>query len=156
MLRPTLRSLRKRLRSSTSNSRNLHRVCVVGSGPAGFYATEELLKTKIDVRVDILERFPTPHGLIRYGVAPDHPEVKLVSKKFDEIAHDKRVRFFGNVTVGVDVHFDELKHYYDAIVLAYGAEEDRALGISGEDSKQIHSAKYARVHRLCANLIPIF
>jgi adrenodoxin-NADP+ reductase len=143
MLRQVVRSFCRTSHRRISHRRHLHRVCVVGSGPAGFYTAEELLKTKLDVKIDILERLPAPFGLVRYGVAPDHPEVKLVSHKFEEIAQDPRVRYFGNVGVGKDVSIEDLKQHYDAIVLAYGADDDRRLGVRGEDLKNIHGAKYA-------------
>lgn len=118
-------------------------MAIVGSGPAGFYTAEELFKSKLDVKVDILERLPTPFGLVRFGVAPDHPEVKLVSHKFEEIAQDERVRYFGNVSLGKDVSISDLKHHYDIVVLAYGADDDRKLGIPGEELSNVHGARYA-------------
>jgi len=118
--------------------RSVFRVAVVGSGPAGFYATEEILHAKgladQSPRVDLFDKYPTPTGLVRYGVAPDHPEVKIVDKKFDELLADERVRFFGNVAVGQDVSVDDLRQNYDAVVLSYGADTDRKLSIPGEDS----------------------
>jgi ferredoxin--NADP+ reductase len=109
------------------------RVAVVGSGPAGFYAAAALLASDLDVAVDLIERLPTPWGLVRLGVAPDHPNIKAVSRAFERTAADPRFRFFGNVEVGRDVTHEELRERYDAIVYAFGAQTDRRLGIPGED-----------------------
>ncbi|KAJ1675979.1 NADPH-adrenodoxin reductase [Spiromyces aspiralis] len=87
-----------------------------------------------DVRIDIYEKYPIPHGLVRYGVAPDHPEVKMCMNKFDQVAADKQVRYFGNVEVGMpQLPLERLRSIYDAVVLCYGAAHDRRLGIEGED-----------------------
>ena len=106
---------------------------VVGSGPAGFYAAEALVKARDDVRVDVLDRLPTPYGLVRSGVAPDHQGTKNVWRVFARTAARERVRFLGNVDVGRDVSLAELRDMYDAVVLAVGASVDRKLGINGED-----------------------
>eukprot|EP00878_Enallax_costatus_P014682 GHUV01015358.1.p1 GENE.GHUV01015358.1~~GHUV01015358.1.p1 ORF type:complete len:463 (+),score=138.55 GHUV01015358.1:726-2114(+) len=103
-------------------------VCIVGSGPAGFYTADK-------------DRLPTPFGLVRTGVAPDHGDTKNVTNQFTRIAQDPRVNFFGNVTVGRDVSYQELKQLYSAVVLAYGAESDRRLNIPGEDSKGVFAAR---------------
>nr|XP_032823223.1 NADPH:adrenodoxin oxidoreductase, mitochondrial [Petromyzon marinus] len=116
-------------------------VCIVGSGPAGFYTAQHLLKHQQAVRVDMFERLPVPFGLVRFGVAPDHPEVKNVINTFTQTARSERFRFLGNVTVGRDVSVEELRHAYHAIVLSYGAEDDRALGIPGEDLRGVYSAR---------------
>jgi ferredoxin--NADP+ reductase len=110
------------------------RVAVVGSGPAGFYAAAALLASddpKVDV--DLIERLPTPWGLVRLGVAPDHPNIKAVSRAFEKTAMQPGFRFFGNVEVGRDVTHDELRSLYDAVVYAVGAQTDRRMGIPGED-----------------------
>src|SRR5436190_4038007 len=109
------------------------RVAVVGSGPAGFYAAGALLGADIPVEVDMIERLPTPWGLVRLGVAPDHPKIKSVSRAFEKIAARDGFRFLGNVEVGRDVHHDELLELYDAVVYAVGAQSDRRMGIPGED-----------------------
>jgi ferredoxin--NADP+ reductase len=109
------------------------RVAVVGSGPAGFYAAQSLLAADSPAEVDVIERLPTPWGLVRLGVAPDHPELKAVSRVFEKIARDDGFRFFGNVQVGRDVTHAELTRLYDAVVYAVGAQTDRRLGIPGED-----------------------
>ena len=109
-------------------------LAIVGSGPAGFYTAEAVLKAMgEDVRIDIIDRLPTPYGLIRAGVAPDHQSIKAVSKRYDQVATDPRVRFVGHVMVGEDISIDELTALYDDVVLAVGAPHDRALGIPGED-----------------------
>jgi len=109
------------------------RVAVVGSGPAGFYAAGQLLGSGFRVEVDVIERLPTPWGLVRLGVAPDHPEIKAVSRVFEKIARASGFRFFGNVEVGRDVSPAELALLYDAVIFAVGAQSDRRLGIPGEE-----------------------
>ena len=106
------------------------RVAVVGSGPAAFYAAGHLLASE-DPRaeVDLIERLPTPWGLVRLGVAPDHPNLKTVSRAFEKIALRPGFRFLGNVEVGRDVSHDELVALYDAVVYAVGSQTDRRLGI---------------------------
>ena len=115
-----------------------YHVAIVGSGPSGFFAAASLLKAAdasddIDVVVDMLEMLPTPWGLVRSGVAPDHPKIKSISKQFEKTADDPRFRFFGNVVVGEHVQSSELAERYDAVVYAVGAQSDRALNIPGED-----------------------
>jgi ferredoxin--NADP+ reductase len=109
------------------------RVAVVGSGPAGFYAAGHLLQSDLPVEVDMIERLPTPWGLVRLGVAPDHPNIKAVSRAFERIAAQPGFRFLGNVTVGRDLTHEDLSRLYDAVVYAVGAQTDRRLGIPGED-----------------------
>jgi ferredoxin/flavodoxin---NADP+ reductase len=109
------------------------RVAVVGSGPAGFYAAGHLLASDLPVEVDMVERLPTPWGLVRLGVAPDHPNIKAVSRAFEKIAAQPGFRFFGNVELGCDVTHEELTRLYEAVVYAVGAQTDRRLGIPGED-----------------------
>ena len=109
------------------------RVAVVGSGPAGFYAANALLTAEPPAEVDMLERLPTPWGLVRLGVAPDHPKLKEVSRAFERTAQRPGFRFFGNVELGRDVTHEDLARVYDAVVYAVGAQTDRRLGIPGED-----------------------
>jgi ferredoxin--NADP+ reductase len=110
------------------------RVAVVGSGPAGFYAADALLKSEDpQVEVDMIERLPTPWGLVRLGVAPDHENIKAVSRAFEKIAARPGFRFFGNVEVGKDVSHEELMRLYDAVLYSVGAQTDRHMGIPGED-----------------------
>lgn len=114
---------------------------IVGSGPAGFYTAEAALKAfGEDVSVDIIDRLPTPYGLIRSGVAPDHQSIKAVSKRYDQVASDKRVRFLGNVTIGDDLSIDDLRNCYDHVILATGAPHDRMLGIEGEDLPGVYGS----------------
>jgi ferredoxin/flavodoxin---NADP+ reductase len=114
-------------------SENALRIAVVGSGPAGFYAAGALLDADIPVEVDMIERLPTPWGLVRLGVAPDHPKLKTVSRAFERIALKPGFRFFGNVEVGRDLSHVDLTRLYDAVIYAFGAQSDRRLGIPGED-----------------------
>ncbi|ORW94404.1 NADP oxidoreductase [Mycobacterium sp. IEC1808] len=116
----------------------LYHVAIVGSGPSGFFAAASLLKAAdasedIDVAIDILEMLPTPWGLVRSGVAPDHPKIKSISKQFEKTAEDPRLRFFGNVVVGEHVSAAELAERYHAVIYAIGAQSDRSLKIPGED-----------------------
>ncbi|ARG55583.1 MULTISPECIES: FAD-dependent oxidoreductase [Mycobacterium] len=115
-----------------------YHVAIVGSGPSGFFAAASLLKAAdtadhIDVAVDMLEMLPTPWGLVRSGVAPDHPKIKSISKTFEKTADDPRFRFFGNIVVGEHVSPAELAERYDAVVYAVGAQSDKPLDIPGED-----------------------
>lgn len=120
------------------------RICIVGSGPAGFYLTQNLLKLRqtMPVTIDIVEKAPVPFGLVRYGVAPDHPEVKNVINTFTKIAEHEHVRFIGNVHIGQTIRLKELQEFYHIIVLAYGSSVERALNISGEKNLgNVFSAK---------------
>ena len=116
------------------------RVAIIGSGPSGFYAAEALLQSEHTTEVDILERLPVPYGLVRYGVAPDHPRLKDVANTYAEIARDPRFSFIGNVTFGTDFTLPELADCYHAVILATGATTDRKLGIPGEDIQGSHAA----------------
>ncbi|MBV9352252.1 MAG: FAD-dependent oxidoreductase [Mycobacterium sp.] len=115
-----------------------YHVAIVGSGPSGFFAAASLLKAAdsadgIDVAVDMLEMLPTPWGLVRSGVAPDHPKIKSISRQFEKTGEDPRFRFFGNVVVGKHVEVAELAEQYDAVIYAVGAQSDKSLNIPGED-----------------------
>ncbi len=112
---------------------NPFRVAIVGSGPSGFYAAEALIKSDIVVKVDMLERLPSPYGLVRSGVAPDHPKLKQAILLYDKIAQSPEFNLIANVTVGKDISVDELRDSHHAIIFTCGAESDRRLGISGED-----------------------
>ena len=116
------------------------RVAIVGSGPSGCYAAGHVLKARPDAEVDLLERLPTPWGLVRGGVAPDHPKIKSVTRVYEKTAADPRLRFFGNVEVGRDVTHEELASWYDAVVYAVGTAGARPLAIPGEDLAGSHSA----------------
>uniref|UniRef100_A0A3Q4AP66 NADPH:adrenodoxin oxidoreductase, mitochondrial n=1 Tax=Mola mola TaxID=94237 RepID=A0A3Q4AP66_MOLML len=117
------------------------KVCVVGSGPAGFYTAQHLIRARRDLEVDIYERLPVPFGLVRFGVAPDHPEVKNVINTFTQTAKHSNCSFYGNVNVGKDVSVEELKQAYHAVILSYGAEGNRSMGVPGEDLAGVYSAK---------------
>lgn len=112
-------------------------VAIVGTGPAGFYTAESLLRSGLDARIDLIERLPTPFGLVRGGVAPDHQKTKQVIRAYERTAGDARVRYYGHVEVGADVGLAELRALYDAVVLAIGAPGDRRLGIPGEDKQNV-------------------
>ncbi|ONK65665.1 uncharacterized protein A4U43_C07F39420 [Asparagus officinalis] len=143
--------------SSLQSLRLLH-VCIIGSGPAGFYTAEKMLKADDKVEIDILDRLPTPFGLVRSGVAPDHPETKIVVNQFTRVATNERCSFYGNVSLGNSVSLPELRQIYDIVVLAYGAESDRSLGVLGEDLRGIYSARefvwWYNGHPDCYNLEP--
>jgi ferredoxin/flavodoxin---NADP+ reductase len=117
------------------------RVAIVGSGPAGFYMAEHVLKhERTHAEVDMFDRLPTPYGLVRFGVAPDHPKIKSVIRVYEKTAARPEFRFFGNVEVGTDITVEELQQRYHAVVFAYGTATDRQLGISGEDLPGSHPA----------------
>jgi ferredoxin/flavodoxin---NADP+ reductase len=122
-------------------TRTVKKVAVVGAGPAGLYAAEALLnKPGLTLTVDVLDRFPTPFGLVRDGVAPDHQSIKAVTRVLDRTLADPRVRLFGNVAFGVDLHHRDLKRHYDQIVYAVGAQADRRMSIPGEGLPNSHAA----------------
>jgi ferredoxin/flavodoxin---NADP+ reductase len=117
------------------------RAAIVGSGPAGFYAAESLFAhPEVAVEVDMFDRLPTPFGLVRAGVAPDHPKIKNVIKRYEKTAANDGFRFFGNVDVGREITVADLERHYNAIVYAYGTATDRQLGIPGEELPGSHAA----------------
>jgi ferredoxin/flavodoxin---NADP+ reductase len=117
------------------------RVAIIGAGPAGFYAAEHILKDEAThVQVDLFDRLPTPFGLVRGGVAPDHPKIKSVIRVYEKTAAREGFRFFGNVKVGHDIEVEDLERLYHAIVYTVGCETDRRLGIPGEDLPGSHAA----------------
>lgn len=117
------------------------KIAVIGSGPAGFYAAGELFRQQSwDIKVDMFERLPTPFGLVRGGVAPDHQKIKSVTKIYSRIAENENFRFFGNVEFGRDIKQSDLLEHYDAVIYTVGSPADRALGIPGEDLSGSHSA----------------
>ena len=116
------------------------RVAVIGAGPAGIYAADILTTKDPSATVDIFDRLPTPYGLIRYGVAPDHPRIKAIIVALHRVMENERIRFIGNVHIGVDIKLDELRQFYDAIIFATGAERDRSMGIPGEDLQRCYGA----------------
>ena len=126
--------------SELGTAQNPLSVAVVGSGPSGFYASEALLRSDLEVRVDLLERLPAPFGLVRNGVAPDHPKLKAAINTYHKIAQREHFSLLANVTVGIDVSIEELQATHHAIVITCGAETDRRLGIPGEDLPGSHTA----------------
>jgi len=116
------------------------KIAIVGSGPSGFYAAEALLQSEYTIEVDILERLPVPYGLVRHGVAPDHPRLKDVADTYAKIAQHPRFFFTGNVSFGRDLILKELADFYHAVILATGAATDRKLGFPGEDMPGIYAA----------------
>lgn len=116
------------------------RVAVIGAGPAGIYASDILTKSDLNVSVDIIERDPTPFGLIRYGVAPDHPRIKEIVKALKRVLHKDEIRFLGNINYGTDLKLDDLRQFYDAVIFATGARHDRELDLPGIDLHGSHGA----------------
>lgn len=108
------------------------RVAVVGAGPAGIYASDLLVKSGTDVSIDLFERMPAPFGLIRYGVAPDHPRIKGIIASLHRVLDQDNIRLLGNISIGTDITVEELRDYYDAIIFSTGAVADRDLGIPGD------------------------
>jgi ferredoxin--NADP+ reductase len=127
--------------SELGTSTNPLRVAIVGSGPTGFYTAEHLFRQKERViEVDMFERLPTPFGLVRGGVAPDHQKIKSVTKAYDRIASNPRFRYYGYVEFGTDLRLADLERHYHQIVFTVGAQIDRSMGIPGEDLKRSHAA----------------
>src|SRR3954468_14296918 len=114
------------------------RAAVIGAGPAGFYTAAQLLKA--DFEVDLYDALPTPFGLVRAGVAPDHPKIKSVTRMYEKTAAKPGFRFFGGVALGEDIQRDELLERYHAVVYAVGTSDDNRLGIEGEDRPGSHAA----------------
>lgn len=115
-------------------------IAIVGSGPSGFYAAEALLRSDLPITVDLYERLPTPYGLVRSGVAPDHQKLKQSIKVFERIVRHPQLNYLGHVEVGRDVSVGELRNAYHAVIFANGAQQDRRMGIPGEDLKGSHTA----------------
>ncbi|TLD14419.1 uncharacterized protein PgNI_03775 [Pyricularia grisea] len=135
--------------SSTKRHEAPFRMAVIGSGPAGFYTAYHVMSRIDEAKVDMFEALPVPFGLVRFGVAPDHPEVKNCQDKFNEVAASPNFRFVGNVSIdrpsnhqgGATIPLSALLRNYHAVVFAYGAIQDRTLGIPGEDQKGVYSAR---------------
>src|SRR5688500_8234224 len=109
------------------------RVAIVGGGPAGIYAADQRVKSEVDVSIDILERLPAPFGPVRYGGTTDPPHIKDIINAGQPALVHPDVRLLGNVDLGDDIKLEELREFYDAVVVATGARSDRDLGIPGED-----------------------
>jgi len=124
----------------------IFKVAIIGAGPAGYFAAQafqQRASDRLDFKIDMIERLPTPWGLVRSGVAPDHPKIKTVSKVFEKIAKEPNFRLFANVELGKDVSLKDLKDQYDVVVLATGASKGRKLGIPGEELKNsLSSAEF--------------
>lgn len=123
-----------------ANGKGPYEVAVVGSGPSGFYAAEALIRSETPVRVTMIERLPSPFGLVRSGVAPDHPKLKEVIRVYDRIARSEEFRYFGNTAAGPDVTVEELRDTFHAVVLAYGTPGERSMDIPGEELPGSHAA----------------
>ena len=115
-------------------------VGIVGAGPAGFYVADALLRSLTDARIDLVDRLPTPYGLVRGGVAPDHQGTKNIARQFERTLTRAGVRFVGNVAVGRHVSYEEIRQAYDVVVIATGAPVDRRLGIPGEDLPGVYGS----------------
>ena len=127
--------------SKIGTEENPLRVAIVGAGPSGFYAAEHILKDEdLHAQVDLFDRLPTPFGLVRGGVAPDHPKIKSVIRVYEKTAARDGFRFFGNVKIGHDIEVEDLERLYHAIVFTVGCETDRQLGVPGEDLPGSHAA----------------
>lgn len=119
----------------------LYRVAIVGSGPAGFFAADHLLKNKeLNIEIDMYDKLPTPFGLVRSGVAPDHQKIKTVTKVYDKIAANPKFRFYGLIEYGKHITLDDLKQHYHQVLFATGAQTDRRMNIPGEDLNRSHTA----------------
>ena len=114
-------------------------VVIIGSGPSGFYAAGSISK-KLDSDIDIVDRLPTPFGLIRGGVAPDHQTTKKISVAYTKTAKKKQINFFGNIEIGKDVSIEELREIYDVVVIAIGSEIDNKLEINGSNLKGVYGS----------------
>ncbi|XP_027196984.2 NADPH:adrenodoxin oxidoreductase, mitochondrial [Dermatophagoides pteronyssinus] len=134
------RSLSSSATNDTKSNNCKYKIAIIGSGPAGFYTSQQLLKYP-NLNVDIYEKFPVPFGLVRFGVAPDHQEVKNVINSFTKVATNDRTRFIGNINIGTDITFQELRDAYHAVVLCYGSSQDAMLNIPGESLGNVISAR---------------
>ncbi|QGK69618.1 pyridine nucleotide-disulfide oxidoreductase [Allosaccharopolyspora coralli] len=116
------------------------RVAVVGAGPAGVYAADILTKSETAVDIDLFDRMPAPYGLVRYGVAPDHPRIKGIVNALHRVMDKPEIRFLGHVDYGVDLKLEDLRQHYDAVVFSTGATKDRAMDVPGVDLERSHGA----------------
>ena len=126
---------------NNKESSNLYRIAIIGSGPAGFFAADHLLKkSDINIEIDMYDKLPTPFGLVRSGVAPDHQKIKTVTKVYDKIAANPKFRFFGLIEFGKHITLDDMKDHYHQVLFATGAQTDRRMNIQGEDLNRSHTA----------------
>ncbi|KAL4492359.1 hypothetical protein ABPG72_005494 [Tetrahymena utriculariae] len=116
-------------------------IAIVGGGPAGFYTAKKILSDNDQAHVHIFEKLPFPYGLVRYGVAPDHQPIKKIINDFKEVSHNPRLKFYGNVTIGRDISVKEITENYSGVVYSYGAQNDKKLGIPGENVKNVFSGR---------------
>ena len=116
------------------------KIAIVGSGPAGFYTADAVLRSGQECEIDIFERFPCPFGLIRFGVAPDHEKTRSVWRAFTKTLNNESVKYFGNITVGHDISVDELLINYNAVVISVGAGKDQPLNIPGADLQGVYGS----------------
>jgi len=124
-----------------SKENNLYRVAILGSGPAGFFAADHLFKNnELNIEIDMYDKLPTPFGLVRSGVAPDHQKIKTVTKVYDKIAANPKFKFFGLIEYGNHITLEDLKHHYHQVLFATGAQTDRRMNIPGEDLNRSHTA----------------
>lgn len=137
----TAPSPRRHAYSTAVTTRKTPRIAIIGSGPAGFYTAYRLMNKLQDAVIDMYEQLPVPYGLVRFGVAPDHPEVKNCQDTFEDVALSPRFHYVGNVRVGHDIELSKLKPHYDAMLFSYGASEDKQLGIPGEAIQGVFSAR---------------
>ena len=126
--------------SKLGSADNRLKVAIVGAGPSGFYAADALINSELKVEVNLLEKLCAPYGLVRTGVAPDHPLIKKSIEKFALMAEPEEFNYFGNVSVGEDITIDDLKETHHAVIVTMGAETDRKLGIPGEDLKGMNNS----------------
>ena len=124
-----------------SNLSDLYRIAIIGSGPAGFFAADHLFKnTDLNIEIDMYDKLPTPFGLVRSGVAPDHQNIKTVTRVYDKIAANPKFRFYGLIEFGKHVSLDDLKNHYHQVLFATGAQTDRRMNIPGEELNRSHTA----------------
>lgn len=140
-LRPYVPATQNAYSTATANRKKPLRLAIIGSGPAGFYTAYRLMNKIQDAIVDMYEQLPVPYGLVRFGVAPDHPDVKNCQDTFEQVAQSPRFNYIGNVRIGYDIDLAKLKPHYDAMLFSYGASEDRKLGIPGEHLEGVFSAR---------------
>ena len=127
--------------TKVGNDSKALRVAIIGSGPAGFYAAAHLFKESKDaVEVDMFDRLPTPFGLVRFGVAPDHLKIKSVTKVYERTASRPELRFWGNVEFGKHITMEDLRKHYHCVLFSSGSQSDRRMGIPGEDLLRSHAA----------------